>query len=462
MVVDDLPDEQRADVEMFIADWLTDHRIPGAAVAVVNGDRLAYQEGFGARKLDENEPATPRTLFGMGSCTKSFTAAAIMQLDQQGDLSIEDSVDNFLPHLIEAPGEPITIRELLTHTSGLPADLSSPIFPHPDGIGHLKVPLSSRADFRRHIQGTIDRRVTDRDTFFYYNAGYTMLGQIVEKVSGQPIAEYVDEHLLSPLGMERSTFFKDEFEAIDDRMESYVNQDGSSTPSKFPFGEFIHASGGLISSVDEMATWLQTFIGQGTFQGNTILASPSVEEMTTAVAKYRTYFTGRVIEYGYGLTIEKFLGDQLVGHGGAIGVSNAYFGYLENAELGVIIACSTEPEAHVRAVGMAILAILRGEEPEDVVPHYKLISTLDRACGKYSGYSDIAEVTVERSGGDLSIEKDYGFGTEESLLKPKRIDDRRLICTRVDINAFEQEVRFEFNADDVALFVDRTRYSKLT
>ena len=456
-----LVENDRTKLETHLTEWLSEHRIPGAAVAVVDGAELAYAQGFGARDLEDNAPATPETLFGMGSCTKSFTAAAVMQLVERDMFAVDDAVSNYLPHLEDAPGETITLGDLLTHTSGMPSDGSAhQLITRPLGMGHNEVPLSSDDDFRRHVEGSIDRRVTDRHTNFYYNSGYTMLGLVVEEVSGQPFTVYVEDHILAPLGMDRSTFAKDAFEAEEDRMTPYLERDGKTTQAGFPFDPLLHAPGGLLSSMVEMATYLRMYIGDGTFDGTTVLSPASVAEMTTPVGTRGRYLDGREVGYGYGLMVEEFLGDRLIGHGGGIAVSNAWFGYLEDAELGVAIACTTGPEAHPMFVGPAILALLKGEPPEAVVPHYRLVEALETAAGEYTDNRGIGTATVERVGGALRLEAEEGVWGEELLFTPTTIDDRRLVCTTTMVSGIEREARFEFEDGEVDLFFERARLTQ--
>ncbi|NHX37499.1 MULTISPECIES: serine hydrolase [Halolamina] len=444
-----------------MTEWLSDHRIPGAAVSVVDPDGTVYAEGFGARDLERNEPASEDTLFGIGSSTKSFTAIAIMQLVAEGELSVDDPVSDYLPHLDDAPGEPITIRELLTHTSGMPSDgMAGPLITRPLGLGHVEVPLSSEDDFRRHVQGSNDRRVTDRETFFYYNAGYTMLGEIVEEVTGDSYAEYVTEQVLDPLGMDRSTFDREEFESEEDRMTPYVKQEESSTESGFPFDQHIHAPGGLVSSAAEMGEYIRMYLNGGELDGASVLSPAAIDEMTTPEATFGEYIDGRDVEYGYGLMVEEFLDDRLVGHGGSIAVSNSWFGYLEEAELGVTISCTTSPEAHPMTVGPAILAIIQGADPVESVPFFRLTEALDEVTGEYESYRDIASATVERDGGTLKFTQEAGTGSQELYLAPETLEDDLLVCSTMTAAGMSHPVRFELDGDDVTCFFERSRFVK--
>jgi CubicO group peptidase (beta-lactamase class C family) len=456
--VDELAADDRRGIERLVAGWLSDDRVPGAALAVVDGDDVTYADGFGARDLEDNAPATPETLFGVGSCTKSFTAAAVVQLAEAGALSLEDPVDDYLPHLADAPGDPVTLADLLTHTSGLPSDGSAgPLITRPLGLGHVEVPLSSRGDFRRHVQDAADGRVTDRETFFYYNSGYTMLGLVVEAVTGRPYAEYVADELLAPLGMDRSTFDRAAFEAEADRMTPYVEEEGSSREAAFPFDEFVHAPGGLVSSVTEMAEWVRLFLGEGTVDGETVVAPERVASMRAPVGTFGTHVDGTEVGYGYGLMVEELLGDRLVGHGGSVAVSNAWFGYLEDAELGVAVACGAGPEAHPTDVGQAVLALLQGEDPEDVVPYYRLQAALAAATGEYAGHRGITTATVERVGGSLRLSVESGPGGQEHLLVPERVEPDLLVCTTTTVGGMQRPARFELDGGTVSLFLERLR-----
>jgi CubicO group peptidase (beta-lactamase class C family) len=454
-----LTESTQSEIESFVADWVNDERVPGAAVAVVDADGPLYAEGFGARNLERNEPVTPRTLLGIGSCTKSFTAIAIMQLVEAGELSVEDHVSEYLPHLADAPGDPITVHELLSHTSGMPGDGSAvPLATRPLGLGHVEVPLSSDDDFRRHVQGSVDRRVTDRDTFLYYNSGYTMLGEIIEAVTGDAYAEYVNEHVLDPLGMDRSTFDRDAFEDDDDRMTPYVKQEDSATEAGFPFDQLIRPPGGLVSPIEEMGAYVRMYLDGGSLDGTSVLSTAGVDQMTTPVVESGTYVDDRSVEYGYGLQVEEFLGDRLVGHGGAIVVSNAWFGYLEDAGVGVAVACTTTPETLPSDVGPGILAILEGADPAEAVPHFRLTEALDAVTGEYESYRDVTAATVEREGGTLAFTQDTGLGGQELALTPETIEDDLLVCSTVAGSGRRHTVRFDLDGDDVTCFFERSRF----
>ncbi|NHX37498.1 MULTISPECIES: serine hydrolase [Halolamina] len=448
--------------ETFVGDWVSEDRIPGATMSVFDPHGTTAS-AFGARKLRENEPATPDTLLGIGSCTKSFTGVAILQLAEEGKLAVDDPVNDYVDAYQDAPGEPVTIRDLLSHSSGLPSDgMATALISRMMGLEPVEVPLSGAEDFRRHVADALDERVTHHDEpFFYYNSGFTVLGEIIEELSGQSYAEYVEERILDPLGMERSTFSEDAFEADEDRMTPYYKEDGSATPGSFPFDESIHAPGGMLSSVRELARYGRMHLNGGELAGERVLPAKRIEEARTPVSQREQLVDGTPQEYAYGWMVREFLDDTLVCHGGGIGVYNAFVGYLRDAELGVAVQCTTTPETHPMYAGPAVLALLLGEEPEAAVPHLALKRALPELTGEYASYRGIMEFTVERMGGGLALRAETDrAGALELPLVPADLGDDDWVFTTVEASGAEVPIRFERTEDGVDLYYQRWRLHK--
>lgn len=421
------PETEQA-VERYVAEWMSENGVPGASVAVVEGDALSYAEGFGARDLDDDLPATPDTLYGIGSCTKSVVATAIMQCVERTDLELSDAVSDYLPHLSDVPGDPVTVESLLNHTSGMPSDGNlSALVTRLTDIGDANVPLTSEDDFRRHVQASSDERYTEEEHFFYYNTGFALLGELVAEVTGVDFERYVRKNVFKPLGMERSCFTAERFEAEEDRMSAYyeeASEDGETEwrEGSLGFAEPMYAPGGLASSVVETSRFLRALINDGEFGGEQILEADAVDAMTTpSITRYENV-DGVEREYGYGLSVQSFLDDTLVGHGGMMGTTTAFIGYLAEAEVGVVIACNTAPAHHPTVAGHALLAILQGEDPEDAVPRLALEQKADSLVGEYESYRGIQTATVERDGTALTVEVDGRLGDQSLTLFPESSD----------------------------------------
>ena len=455
-------DDRLDAVERFASDWVSEDRIPGATLSVFDADGTAAA-AFGARDLERNVAATPDTLLGIGSCTKSFTGVALLQLAEAGKLAVDDPVSDYVDAYDDVAGDPITIRDLLTHSSGLPSDgMATALISRMMGLEPMEVPLSGEDDFHRHVAGSLDERATHlEDPFFYYNSGFTVLGEIIETLTGKPYAAYVDDEILGPLGMERSTFAREAFEADDDTMTPYYKENGSSTPGEFPFDEAIHAPGGMLSSVRELARYGRMHLNGGELDGERILPEARIEEARTPVSQRETLVDGTPQEYAYGWMVREFLGDTLVCHGGGIGVYNAFIGYLRDAGIGVAVQCTTQPETHPMYAGPAALAVALGEEPTEAVPHLALKRGLPELTGEYASYRDITTLTVERMGGGLVLKAESDReGAMELPLVPQDIGDDVWTFTTVEASGAAVPIRFEHHEDGVDLYYQRWRLHK--
>jgi CubicO group peptidase (beta-lactamase class C family) len=484
-------------VESFVSDWLVEASVPGAALALVDRDGTRYADGFGARDLASNAPATPRTLFGIGSCTKSLTAYAVLALADEGALALPDPVAEYVDLAGAYPGEPVTIGEFLSHTSGVPSDgLASVLIPRYAGLDAPTVPGSGDADFARHVRAGARDRVTraeraervergagdagdvatDEDggvdagdaeadrPFFYYNSGYTLLGEVIEAVTGRPYAAVVRDRLLEPLSMDRSTFDRETFEARSDRATFYAPAAGdagdgrASEPAGFPFDDRVRAAGGLVSSVEELAAYLRCQLNGGRVDGETVVPPERVDRAHEPRAVRRELLDGTPERYGYGWMSRAFLDDTLVGHGGSVGVSTAYVGFLREAGLGVALLSNAGADPHPQEVGPAVLALARGVD-ETAVPRYALRAQYDGLDGDYRAPRGTATASVSVAGGTLALTLSTPMGDRELTLVPESLapDADPARFRAVAASGERVRVRFERHADGPHLFVQRWR-----
>jgi CubicO group peptidase (beta-lactamase class C family) len=454
----DLDAARRNAVESFVTDWMSEASVPGAAVAVVDSDGLRYAEGFGARDLASNTPATAETLFGIGSCSKSFTGAVLLTLVEDGELSLSDPVTEHVDRYADAPGDPPTLRDLLTHSSGFPSDgMAVALIQRYMGVDPTEVPVSGEADFGRYVADAAEDRVTDREEFFYYNSGYTVLGEIVEEVTGKPFAEAVEERVFDPLGMDRTTFDRDAFEAEDDRMTPYFPGEDGSEEGEFPFDRNVEAPGGIVSSVTDLGTYLRCQMQGGKVEGTRLLEAGTVAEAHERHSTRKTRIDGAEQGYGYGWMVEAYLEDRMVAHGGSVGVSTAWQGFLDDADLGVAVLCNTSADPHPMHVGPAILAILQGEDPEQVEPHYALSAKCEGLSGEYESFRGLMSAEVEREAGGLSLTLSAGRGEEKMPLIPESLDPEEQRFYSVGAAGGRTAVRFEEHDGHHDLFVRRWR-----
>lgn len=442
-------------IERFVRDWMTEADVPGASVAITDEQETVYAEGFGSRDLATNAPATPRTRYGIGSITKSFTALAVLQCVERGELALEDAIVEHTPVAFDG-AEEITLHELLSHRSGLPSlGTSEVLIARQGGAGEHGIPLGDMDDVYAFVDGAGDERDDhSRGRFMYSNEGYVLLADAVERTVGRPFAEYVRESILDPLGLETAGFVaangtppdaaSDDVDAP--TMTPYRQTDDGPTEASLPVRELSQGPGGLFATVDDLAGYLR-------FQ---LTGDPSVLDRSLQERAHGEHTETPSGPYGYGWRTRSIAGGDLVGHGGSIMVATAFAGFLPEERLGVALLCNTGADPHPTQCAEGIVAHLRGRDPDETVPYYRYQSQVDPLEGEYEAYGGVRTATVEDRGGVLELTVSNGIDDRTLLLRPE--DDRYREFTVQNRGGYEQPVTFVETDDGIDLFVDRIRF----
>ena len=408
------------DREVLVREWIDREvpilmekgKVPGVSVAVVQDGKIIYASGFGARDSERGLPTTADTLFGIGSITKSFVAVGILKLAEEGKLSLDDPVSKHVPFALGSEGNPITIHHLLTHSSGVSSLATSSVALY-RGLGlDLGVPLSSAEDFYRFVNGATDEVVAEPGRrFFYHNGGWRVLGDVLQTLSGKPFHQYLIEDVIKPLGMERTTLIRGDFEGDSDRIVPHSRDaEGAAVPAEFPYPDpddnpefsFLSAAGGIMSSANEMTRYLEMLIDQGRFSGGRLLSAESSQVMQTIHIDEEPGYYGRA-GYGYGLAIiPDFFGHKVITHAGSVIVSTANMACIPELRVGVICMANSSGMP-LSTVSRSVLAILAGVDPE-ALPDRKLKKRTEKLKGKYETYRGIEMVKVIEKGGMLYLE----------------------------------------------------------
>ncbi|MEM3874441.1 MAG: serine hydrolase [Candidatus Bathyarchaeia archaeon] len=391
-------------LEEFIFERLSKTHLPGLSLAIIQRGELAYTRGFGFRDLDYGLRATPETLYGVGSVTKSFTALSIMQLAEKGKLSLDDPVRKYIPLNLEPKGEkPVKIWHLLCHASGIPAlAYAEGLIRYVTGAGGKWVLIASAEDLFTFMRDASQWALAEPgERWFYLNEGYVILGHIIEKVSGVSYDNYVRENILKPLGMDRSFFRREDVEADANVATPYIiTRDGEPKKSVFPYG--IYADGGLISNVIDLAHYIIMYLNRGKYNGNILASSKSIKEMEEPRVKLPLQVFGGE-SYGYGLSIiPNFFGHKLVGHGGSVLVYTAYMGYIPEKRVGVALLANGSGYP-LSQMGLYALALLLDKDPDEL-PFIKYEKTYELLGGLYQTYKGTMDAKVVPKGGLLQIE----------------------------------------------------------
>src|SRR4030042_3059551 len=186
-------------VDGYIRKSISDQGIPGIAVVIVKDGQITYLAGYGVTSVEDPLPVTPQTIFDLASCSKSFTALAILLMEKDGLLNLDSPVGDYLPELRFAdPGAEkiIKVRDLLNHTSGLPGVFSEPLAFHQGDDAMIKLIAAMKKVHLNRPAGS---------SFEYSNMNYSLLGAIIENRSGKKFEDFMQDRIFSPLGMKNTT-----------------------------------------------------------------------------------------------------------------------------------------------------------------------------------------------------------------------------------------------------------------
>ncbi len=438
---------------------MSETHLPSLTISIVHGDDIIYTRGFGFKDISSGSPATPKTLYGIGSVTKSFTALAIMQLVEKGLLSLDDPVDKFVPIDIKPFGEKITIHHLLTHTSGIPALAYAEAFIRSVvGLDGKWLPVSSAEDIISFMKDAGDWvHAKPGERFFYLNEGYVLLGYIISKLSGVKYEEYVRNNILRPLKMNRTYFLKADIDRDGDFATPYiVDKNGKHIATKFPFG--VSADGGIISNVLDLANYIKMYLNRGEANSNRIVDKDSIEKMETGYTRISYEMYGGE-SYGYGLIIvPNFMGEKLIQHSGSVGVHTAYMGYIPKRKMGVAIL-SNAAGYPLQLIGHYALAMLLGKNPEEL-PAIKRDKILSKLEGRYETYKGTYSLEIVKKPGYLIAVEKNKYGETITPLYPKEINNEKVTFKMIS-NWREYEIEFYIQKDKVELIFERYKMRKI-
>ncbi len=313
---------------------------PGASVVVVSDGAVVHAAGYGAADLGSGEVFDPATPVRLASVSKAFTAMAIVILEEQGRLSFDSPVTDWVPEVARFPG--ITVRHLLTHTSGLPDYYgdTSPL-ERMATSGDRMGPLQN-AEAASVYQVWGEPVFTPGERYEYSNPGYELLALITERISGMTWGQFLENEIFAPLGMQTAVVRALPSTAIPGRAIGYAQDEGRWVESDDDWGNWLVGAGGVYASAQDMVLWdraLYEWAERG------IRTAETFAPMTLN--------DGSVSEYGFGWELSDLLGREAIHHtGGWVGFRTAFFRFPEE-RLSVIILSNASAEAESLALATA-------------------------------------------------------------------------------------------------------------
>jgi CubicO group peptidase (beta-lactamase class C family) len=326
----------------YVEKLMTQWKVPGMAIGVVKDNKVIIKKGYGYRDVQKALPVTHQTLFGIGSCSKAFTAMAISMLIDDKKFEWDTPVREFMPDFKlydEYATINATSRDLLYHRTGI--------------RGHNMVKnISSidRADLFRILR-YLEPNKGFREYFQYSNLMYQVAGHIVDRTSGSTYEQFVSERIFKPLGMRNSTISLEEFQKLDNIAHPYLNFSPRSTFGKVfynsdyysiikSYNNLIAPSGGIYSCVEDMVEWLKLYLNEGKVGKERIVSARNLRIMHTPTMGIRYYPNNKeepLSAYGMGWFIRSYCGNYLLEHGGQLDGYMAHVSFMPFEKIGVVV-----------------------------------------------------------------------------------------------------------------------------
>jgi CubicO group peptidase (beta-lactamase class C family) len=366
--------DRGAQVDAICQEW-NKPGSPGASVAIIQHGKLLYEHGYGLANLEYNAPVAPDTIFHAASVSKQFTAMALVLLEQDGKLSLEDDIRKYLPELPDY-GHRIAIRNLLQHTSGIRDQWQTLSI-----AGWRMDDVITQQQILRMLFHQKELNFPPGTRHLYSNGGYTLAAEIVARVSGKPFPQFTAERIFRPLGMTRTHFHDDLRRIVPGRAYSYEKEKDGYEAAPLNYANVGATS--LFTTAPDLVKWLDNFrepkVGGAA-------AIRRLEEQTVLA-------DGKKIDYALGLTIGKYRGLPKISHAGGDAGFRSYVLWFPDLELGVAVLSNlagvnpgqaAQKVAEVYAAGKMTADAAQGGER-----HYV---ALDAAIlGRYTGYYRLDE-----------------------------------------------------------------------
>ncbi|HEX5809574.1 MAG TPA: serine hydrolase domain-containing protein [Anaerolineales bacterium] len=341
------------EIEILAQTVIEQFGVAGMAIGIVREGQI-YAEGFGVRNIETQEPVTASSLFHLASISKTFVATALMQLVEQGKVNLDASIVQYLPdfRVDDERYRQITVRQMLTHTSGMPDT---------DDYGWDQPEYDDRA-LERYVHSLENERLiaTPGEKFAYSNIAYEALGLLISRLSNQSFEDYIAQHLLRPLDMTSSTFLKMEVEPEHATTPHVVLPPTMVSPA-YPYNRAHAPSSTLHSSALELCSWALMNLQRGEFRGQRILEATNFEQLWQP--HRQTSPSHPVESVGLSWFIDTYRGHRRIRHDGMDVGFQSDLMLLPEQSLAVAVLANTLP-APVNTIAEAILDLLLGLEPE--------------------------------------------------------------------------------------------------
>ncbi|MEX2484306.1 MAG: serine hydrolase domain-containing protein [Brumimicrobium sp.] len=306
--------------DSIFADWNQQNE-PGGAVAIVRDGEIIYTQGYGLADLEHDIVITPATVFYIGSVSKQFVTFSILLLEEQGKLHIDDNVQKYLTDFPQYE-EPITIRQLIHHISGIKDFITLMESQGRSYLDHIE-----KQEVYELIKNQKELNFAPGERYLYSNSGYFLLSMIIEEASGMSLKEFAEQEIFIPLNMEKSQFYDDITDLVEDRAFSYSNN-GTGFDNLVSRFDLV-GSGGVYSTVEDFYRWDQNFYNNVLGKGNQSIIENMHEDGLLN--------NGKSSSYAFALINDSYKGLRTVSHKGSLAGYRAYYLRFPEQKFSVIL-----------------------------------------------------------------------------------------------------------------------------
>ena len=406
-------------LESVIRQEMEDKQLPAFSIALIDGDQIVWAQGFGYQDPDKKIPATAHTVYRVGSVSKLFTDIGIMQMVEAGKINLDAPVSEYIPdiHPKNPFAQPITLRELMSHRSGL---LREP------PVGNYFDPTEPTLQATVRSMNSTELVYEPGTQSKYSNAGVAVVGYTLQELNHQSFPDYLKQAVLGPLGMNGSAFAP-EPDLVRNLAKAYMwSYDGTKFPAPtFELG--LAPAGCMYSTVTDLGQFLMVLFNGGRGPKGQVLKPETLEQMwTPQFAK-----PGQKAGFGIGFQVSQLDGHRVIGHGGAIyGFATEVVGMPEN-KLGVVTVTTMDAanavSNHVAREALLSMLALRSGKPLPTFETTKPVPTelARKLAGRY-GEGDDAVDLFEREGTLHMLPVGGGFEAELRMLGDALVADGRL------------------------------------
>ena len=406
----DIPKEK---LDAFFKEKIAKGVSPSISAAVVKDGKVVYAKGFGFADLENSVPATPESVYRIGSITKQFTATMIMQLVREGKLKLDQPFQTILPETPKA-WEKVTVRQLLNHTSGIKGYTE---------VKGLFEDAALKPTTPAGILKTVEKDPLDFEPgtkWNYNNTAFEVLGMIIEKLDGRKYGQSLNARILTPVGM-TNTYFTSESTIVKHRAQGYSPDGKGFKHAPYLNMDWPFAAGSMESTTLDLAKW------DAALYGDKILPQSSLKEMWTPTI----LTSGKKEDYGFGWGLGKLNGTDLVQHGGGIHGFITFIRRAPQKGLTVIVLTNSDsgPADRLAAEAMGIVDPTLKEAPvKPIVDKDKAITDYARATlqAAIDGKLDRSKFTPEF---DKALSKEMEEGAHNQLSAAGKINRFELIST---------------------------------